>query len=144
MVVEELGRAGEAIDLYRALLGRMPDHADACNNLGTALLAEDRPEEARSAFEQALTHRLDFPEAFYNLGNAWRELGNLAEAIAAYQNALRLRPDYADAFGQLAYHRAQACAWDDYTADQEKLLGMVRQGGRNPPLYRLSTPASSR
>src|SRR5260370_1058552 len=121
----------------------MPDHADASNNVGTALLAQARFEEARAAFQQALTHRPDFPEAFYNLGNAWRELGNLSEAIAAYRNALRLRPDYADAFGQLAYHRAQACAWDDYTADQEKLLGMVRQGVRIPPFYLLSTPASA-
>jgi predicted O-linked N-acetylglucosamine transferase (SPINDLY family) len=144
IVLQELGRASEAVDLYRALLARMPDHADACNNLGTALLAEGRPEEARAAFEQALTHRPDFPEAFYNLGNAWRELGNLTEAIAAYRNALRLRPDYADAFSQLGYHRAQACAWDDDDADQEKLLGMVRQGVRSPPFYLLSTPASAR
>jgi protein O-GlcNAc transferase len=143
IVLQELGRASEAIDLYRALLERMPDHADANNNLGTALLAEGRFEEAQVAFQQALTHRADFPEASYNLGNAWRELGNPSEAIAAYRNALRLRPDYADAFSQLAYHRAQACAWDDYTADQEKLLGMVRQGVRIPPFYLLSTPASA-
>jgi protein O-GlcNAc transferase len=143
IVLQELGRAGEAIDLYRALLARVPDYADACNNLGTALLAEDRPDEARLAFEQALTHRPDFPEAFYNLGNAWRELGHLAEAIAAYRNALRLRSDYADAFSQLTYHRAQACAWDDDGADQQTLLGMVRQGVRIPPFYLFSTPASA-
>jgi predicted O-linked N-acetylglucosamine transferase (SPINDLY family) len=143
IVLQELGRTGEAIDLYRSLLERMPDHADACNNLGTALLAEGRPEEARGAFEQALTHRPGFPEAFYNLGNAWRELGDLAEAIAAYRNALWLRPDYADAFSQLAYHRAQACDWDNCRDDQEKLLGMVRQGVRVPPFYLLSTTASA-
>ena len=143
IVLQELGRAGEAIDLYRQLLERMPAHADACNNMGTALLAEGRPDEARAAFEQALTHRPDFPEAFYNLGNAWRELGDLAEAIAAYRNALRLRPDYADAFSQLVYHRAQACDWDGYEADQEKLVDMVRRGVRVPPFYLLSTPASA-
>jgi predicted O-linked N-acetylglucosamine transferase (SPINDLY family) len=144
IVLQELGRASEAIDLYRSLLARQPDHADARNNMGTALLAEGRLEEARQAFEQALTHRPDFPEAFYNLGNAWRELGHLAEAIAAYRNALRRRPDFADAISQLAYHRAQACAWDDYHADQDKLLGMVRQGVRVPPFYLFSTSASAR
>jgi protein O-GlcNAc transferase len=143
IVLQELGRASEAIDLYRSLLERMPDHADACNNLGTALLAEGRPAEAQAAFEQALAHRPDFPEAFYNLGNARRELGDLAEAIAAYRNALRLRPDYADAFSQLAYHRAQACEWDHYQDDQEKLLGMVRKGIRVPPFFLLSTTASA-
>ncbi len=143
IVLQELGRASDAIDLYRRLLAGMPDHADARNNLGTALLAEGAFEEARQAFERALTLRPDFPEAFCNLGNAWRELGNLPEAIAAYRNALRLRPDFADAFSQLAYHRAQACAWDDHHADQEKLLDMVRRGIRVPPFYLFSTPASA-
>ena len=143
IVLQELGRAGEAIDLYRRLLERMPAHADACNNMGTALLAEGRAREALMAFEQALTHKPDFPEAFYNLGNAGRELGDLTGAITAYRNALRLRPDYADAFCQLFYHRAQACEWDDYEADQEKLVGMVRRGVRVPPFYLFSTPASA-
>jgi protein O-GlcNAc transferase len=143
IVLQELGRAGEAVDLYRRLLEQMPAHADACNNLGTAFLAQGRPDEAQAAFEQALTHKPDFPEAFYNLGNAWRELGDLTGAITAYRNALRLRPDYADAFWQLVYHRAQACEWSDYDADQEKLVGMVRRGLRVPPFYLLSTSASA-
>ena len=143
IVLQELGRASEAIDLYRPLLERMPAHADACNNLGTALLAEGRADEARAAFEQALAHQPDFPEAFCNLGNARRELGDLTGAIAAYCDALRLRPDDAGAFGQLIYHRAQACAWEGYEADQEKLVDMARRGIRVPPFYLLATPASA-
>jgi protein O-GlcNAc transferase len=143
IVLQELGRAREAIDLYGLLIELMPAHADAHNNLGTALLVEGRVEEARAAFEQALTHRPDFPEALYNLGNAWRELGNLAEAIAAYRSALRIRPDYADAFSQLMYHRAQACDWANFEADQAKLVDMVRRGVRVPPFNLLSTPASA-
>src|SRR5260370_4412276 len=121
----------------------MPAQADACNNMGTALLAEGRPDEARAAFERAFVQKPDFPEAFYNLGNAWRELGNLAGAIAAYRDALNFRPDYADAFSQFVYHRAQACEWDDFEADQEKLVKMVRRGVRAPPFYLLSTSASA-
>jgi protein O-GlcNAc transferase len=143
IVLQELGRAGEAVDLYRQLLERVPDRADAHNNLGTALLAQGRPAEAQAAFERALARRSDFPEAFYNLGNAWRELGDLTQAIAAYRNALRLRPDDADAFSQLVYHRAQACDWENYQADQEKLVDMARQGIRVPPFYLFATPASA-
>jgi protein O-GlcNAc transferase len=141
IVLQELGRAGEAVELYRRLLELMPAHADAYNNIGTALMAGGRASEAQLAFEQALRHKADFPEAFYNLGNAKRELGDVAEAIVAYRNALRLRPDYADAFSQLVYHRAQACEWDNYQADQERLVEMVRHGVRVPPFYLLSTPA---
>lgn len=143
IVLLELGRAGEAVSLYHQLIELMPAYADAYNNLGTALLAEGYFDEASAAFEQALTQKADFPEAFYNLGNAWRELGRLREAIAAYRNALRLRPDYADAFSQLMYHRAQACEWDNYETDQEKLIELVRQGIRIPPFYLLSTSASA-
>jgi protein O-GlcNAc transferase len=143
IVLQELGRAGEAISLYRRLLELMPAHADAFNNLGTALLSEGRADEARAMFEQALANKPDFPEAFYNLGNAWRELGNLTAAMVAYRDALRLRPDYADAFSQLVYHRAQACEWEHYEADQKKLIDLVRQGIRVPPFYLLPTPASA-
>ena len=143
IVLQELGRTGDAIELYRRLLERTPANAAACNNMGTALLAEGRADEAQVAFEQALIHKPDFAEAFYNLGNACRERGELAGAIAAYRDALRLRPDYADAFSQLAYHRAQACDWDNCEADQQKLVDMVRRGDRVPPFHLLSTPASA-
>jgi protein O-GlcNAc transferase len=143
IVLQELGRTAEAIDLYRQLLDRMPVHADASNNLGTALLAEGRAGEARAAFEQALIHKPDFPEACYNLGNAWRELGHLTEAVAAYRHALHLRPEYADAFSQLFYHRAQACEWENFEADQAKLLDLVRRGIRVPPFYLLLTAATA-
>jgi predicted O-linked N-acetylglucosamine transferase (SPINDLY family) len=143
IALQELGRAGDAVELYRELLQRMPAHADACNNMGTALLVEGRAEEARAAFEQALAHKPDFPEAVYNLGNARRELGDLSGAIAAYRNALQLRPDHADAFSQLVHHRALACDWSDFETDQAMLVEMVRRGGRVPPFYLFSTPASA-
>jgi predicted O-linked N-acetylglucosamine transferase (SPINDLY family) len=120
----------------------MPAHADLHNNMGTALLADRRFEEARQAFEQALVLRPDFPEAAYNLGNALREMGRLAEAMAAWQLALELRADYPDAFSQLVHHRALACQWDNHRADQEKLLGMVRSGVRVPPFYLFATSAT--
>src|SRR5205085_11801106 len=140
---QDLGRGGEAIDVLRRLIQRMPAYADAHSNMGTALLAQGRALDARAAFEQALAQRPEFPEALCNLGNAWRELGDLRQAIAAYANAVRLRPDYADAFSQLTYHRAQACAWDDYKADQQRLIDLVQRGVRVPPFYLLSTPASA-
>jgi len=143
IVLQELGRVGDAVALYGRLLQRMPADTDACNNMGTALLAGGRSKEAQAAFEQALAHRPDFPEAAYNLGNARRELGDLAGAIAAYQTALKLRPDYADAFSQLAHHRALACVWGDFKADQARLIEMVRRGVRVPPFYLFSTPASA-
>jgi predicted O-linked N-acetylglucosamine transferase (SPINDLY family) len=143
IVLQELGRHAEAIDLYRKLVQQTSAHADLYNNMGTALLGSGRPEEARQAFEQALVCRPDFPEAAYNLGNALRELGRLADAIAAWERALQLRADYPDALSQLVHHRALTCQWDHHAADQERLLGMVRNGVRVPPFYLLATPATA-
>src|SRR5260370_39568405 len=108
--------------------------------MGTALLAEGRRKEALAAFEQALANKPDFPEAAYNLGNARRELGDLAGAIAAYRNALQLRPEYADAFSQVVHHRALACDWGDFEADQERLVEMVRRRVYDSPCSFFFTP----
>jgi predicted O-linked N-acetylglucosamine transferase (SPINDLY family) len=143
IVLQEIGRSAEAIPLYRRLLELKPANAEARNNLGVALLAQGFVDEAIAAFEQALTDNPVFPEAFCNLANAWRERGNLARAMAAFRDALRLRPDYPEALSQLLYHRARACDWDDYQADQQKLRDMVRDGIRVPPFYLLATPASA-
>jgi len=142
IVLQELGRQRDAIELYRRFIRAAPENADLHNNMGTALLAVGQADEAMSAFHQALACRPDFPEAAYNLGNARRELGLLGAAIEAWSDALCLRADYADALGQLAYHRALACQWGTYAADQESLRGLVRGGKRVPPFYLLSTRAT--
>jgi len=41
------------------------------------------------------------------------------------------------------YHRAQACEWDNYEADQEKLVDMARRGFAFRRFNLLSTPASA-
>jgi len=143
IILQELGRAGEAIELYRRLASSAPAGADLYNNMGAALLSEGRTEEAREAFEQALSLRKDFPEAHYNLGNAARERGDIAGAIAAYQHALQLRPDYAEAYCQLVYHRRQACMWDQFDADDDGMLDLVRKGVSVPPFFLLTTRASA-
>ena len=143
IILQELGRQTDAIELYRRLCRPIPAHADLYNNLGTALLAGGSLEEARQAFEQALACRPDFPEAACNLGNVLREMGRVAEAMAAWQSALQLRADYPDAFSQLVHHRALACQWDHHRVDQEKLLGMVRNGVRVPPFYLFATSATA-
>jgi predicted O-linked N-acetylglucosamine transferase (SPINDLY family) len=121
-----------------------PNDAEARNNLGAALLAQGRPDDALRELQQALALKPDHPEAYYNLGNAWRELGKIEGALAAYRTALRLRPDFADALSQLVYHRRHACDWVDYAADEQRLLAMVRSGApRVPPFYLLATPASA-
>ena len=61
-------------------------------NLGTALAAQHRHEEATTAFSQAIRLRADDPEVHLRLGDALRELNRLPEAVAAWQQAGTWRP----------------------------------------------------
>jgi protein O-GlcNAc transferase len=141
IVLQELGRLDDAVQGFELAAALNPDAAEPYNNLGIALLARGQPAEAVTAFQRALALKPDYAQAFYNMGNAWRELGKPEGAIAAYGQALRLRPDDADAFAQLAYQRRRACDWTNDTADQQKLLDLVRGGARVPPFFLLATAA---
>lgn len=64
-------------------------------NLGNALFAQERYEEAADYFEQAaktLTDRGEKAMAYHNLGNAHLLNQKLDESIEAYKQALRLNP----------------------------------------------------
>ena len=63
-------------------------------NLGTALTDEDRWQEAKVHFEQALKFKPDYFEAHNNLGNILASENRWQEAIDQYRQALRLQPDF--------------------------------------------------
>lgn len=87
----------EAEQLYRAVLERIPGHAEAHNNLGHLLEALNRPAEAVQHYSSAIAVKPDFPEALLNLGNALQTLGRHDEAISRYASALRIKPDFPEA-----------------------------------------------
>ncbi|MBB6252290.1 tetratricopeptide repeat protein [Nitrospirillum iridis] len=69
-------------------------------NLGLALVAQDKSDEAREQHERALALDPNYAEAANNLGMAWLNHGGpigCAGARAAFQRALAARPDFAAA-----------------------------------------------
>lgn len=88
--------------LMRQRLAKYPTEFTAHFNLGSVLLAQGKPEEAREHFRAALQARPDDATAHHNLGAAWQSIGKPEAAIKEYQEALRLRPDYADSHYNLA------------------------------------------
>jgi tetratricopeptide (TPR) repeat protein len=73
----------------------LPDDAEAHTNLGNALRAGGRPEEAAASHRRAIAVKHDYAEAHNNLGSALRDLGRLDEAAASFGGALELKPDFA-------------------------------------------------
>ncbi|MBI3492016.1 MAG: tetratricopeptide repeat protein [Acidobacteria bacterium] len=72
------------------------------NNLGTALQAEQRLDEAMAHYQRAIALRADYAPVYSNMATALRAKGRLNEAVAAYERALALQPDFPDAHYNLA------------------------------------------
>jgi protein O-mannosyl-transferase len=69
----------------------------AHNNLGQALLEQQRVQEAVDHFQQALQINPRSAEAHYNLGVGLFRRGNLALAASEFRSALALNPGYQEA-----------------------------------------------
>ena len=72
------------------------------NNIGVALQAERRYDEAISRYERSIAYRPDYAPALNNLATAYRASGRVDEALATYRRALEVQPDFPDAEYNLA------------------------------------------
>jgi tetratricopeptide (TPR) repeat protein len=124
----------EALDLFDRLLGdaALDDRrrAAALSKRGVTLVHLGLPEQAREAFEAALSIVPRHAPALVNLGNLAFEAGDTALAIARYREAVECDRDYAAAHHNLgvAYKRLGR------TAEAVRELRMAqRLEGRQPP-----------
>lgn len=108
VLLEEAGRFEEAVALYRQGAELDGGDPETLFNLGNALWALERHDEAARAFARATTRDPEFVEAWNNLGNALGRAGRTSEAVAAFARALALEPRYADAHFNLAETLAAA------------------------------------
>ncbi len=95
------GALDQAAALYGAILAAVPSHAEAHNNLGNVLMAQDRSDEAIDSYRRALAHGLDHHSVHYNLALALRRRRRPHEALTALNAALRLNPTHADGHNAL-------------------------------------------
>ncbi|MBN3814842.1 tetratricopeptide repeat-containing glycosyltransferase family protein, partial [Paraburkholderia sp. Ac-20347] len=106
-----------AVEHGRAALALAPDHVDAHVNLGSALAALGRHDEALASYRAALALTPDDAGIHFNLANALNALGDEPAAIASYLRALELHPAYAAAWVNLGtllggtgdYRSAEKC-----------------------------------
>jgi len=77
------------------------DDAEAHSNLGNALRALGRPQEAAASHRRALVINPRYADAYNNLGSALRDLGRLEEAVASYRRAVEIKADFAMAHRNL-------------------------------------------
>ena len=97
----ERGRFGPAAEDFRAVVAAQPQRIGAWLHLGEALLALERPAEAREAFAaaEALGARAT---GAYGLGRAALAAGEAAQAVEHLQAAISLQPSATVAHADLA------------------------------------------
>ncbi|MBT3304955.1 MAG: tetratricopeptide repeat protein, partial [Alphaproteobacteria bacterium] len=93
-----LGDHDNVIDLISQAITIAPDYIDAHFNLGNALMAYGRLNEAIASYTKAIALDPNFIEAHENLGDAYSALGNLGDAVASYRRVVAILPDYAEVY----------------------------------------------
>lgn len=91
-------------------------------NLGNVFDAQERPAEAKIAWQIAVARDPAFAEAWYNLAMAAEDEEHTDLAIAQYRRAVQARPDFADAHFNLALLLTKRDRYDDALAVWERFL----------------------
>jgi tetratricopeptide (TPR) repeat protein len=125
VLLDVLDRPGDAVQVYRDLVDRVPGDPDALRGLAEALSRAGDTESALDVIEREVDARGEGPgaeEANLRLAAVAESLGKTAEAEAAYRRALIARPDSARAaVGQLDL----AVRRNDTRAEAEALSRLV-------------------
>ena len=101
MCNDELKKYEESIIAYRRVLDREPKHQKALTNLAIALDKQNKGNEAKEYFEEAI--KLGASAKIHNnYGLCLKRNGQAEEAILQYKKAWFMEPDYSLAHYNLA------------------------------------------
>jgi tetratricopeptide (TPR) repeat protein len=106
----------DSVSLFQRAVDVVPDNALAHNNLGMALVEQDRMAEALGHFQKAVEIAPWDTGARSNLGNALRALKRPSEAVAAYNVALEQSPNDASIHYNLATALVDVARLDEAVA----------------------------
>ncbi|MHC1944486.1 tetratricopeptide repeat protein [Bradyrhizobium sp. UFLA06-06] len=118
LISAQTGRSERGVDLIRRAIRLNGNVADAHSNLGNALRALRRFDEALASFDRAIVLRQDLAPALYNRGLTLAEVGRHEEALASYDRVIALVPDHADA------HRNRGAALRKLERPEEALASL--------------------
>jgi tetratricopeptide (TPR) repeat protein len=130
VLLETVGRSGEAMAHYRKAVESEPDYPDGYTNLGIALARAGKLDDAIPYLEKAAQLSPWDAKVHSNLGAALAERGRTDDAIAECERALRLKPGDSEAHANLAIALAKAGRLDEAIANFEgALAGDPDSGG---------------
>jgi serine/threonine protein kinase/tetratricopeptide (TPR) repeat protein len=95
------GDPAAAVEVYHEAMRLKPGYAEAYDNLGIALVSQQKVGEAITAYRKALELNRDLPFTRGNLAAALTESGRPGEALPLLEEAVSRNPQDARAFGLL-------------------------------------------
>ena len=94
---EQVSHWKNSITIFKHAIKINPDSAEPHYNLGVALVAEGKNEEAIYHYKIAIKINPDSADAYNNLGSALLREQKIEAAISNYKIAIKINPDFADA-----------------------------------------------
>jgi protein O-GlcNAc transferase len=95
------GQFEQAEVLYKQILTRQPNHAEAMHYLGVIAIQRGQHPVAVDLIRRSLVLNASNAKAWFNLGTSLMESGILDQAIIAFRNATSIEPIFPDAFCNL-------------------------------------------
>lgn len=134
------GSPGEAIPFIRRAIASGPQ-PKYWSNLGNALAATNRFEEAEHAFRQAIELDANFGDAWFNLGRLLLHCGRVPEAAGVLEQVVRLDPSDDQAWMQLG-HTYQK--FGQFAEATDAYCKAFESNPRNPEIAALTADALER
>ncbi|PYR74187.1 MAG: hypothetical protein DMF87_23585 [Acidobacteria bacterium] len=123
-----LGRPADAVRHFAASAAIQPQSAAAQYNLGTALAAASRLDEAAVALRRALTINPGSAATYANLGAVVLQQGRVADAVKYLEEAIRLDPGNLQGLNTLSSAYAASGRFDRAVEMADAALRLVTPG----------------
>lgn len=122
-----LAQGKDALEAAQKAVARLPQDAQAANNLGRAFHDRRMYNEATTAYRHALRLQPQLLQALLNLGAVLRETGDLAGAETQLLAATRLHPSSPEAFNDLGVTLTAAGKLDAAYQSLQRALTLAPQ-----------------
>ena len=121
-----LGRLGEAVDAFNALIALNPHAAEAYYNLAVVLARLQRHDDVIAANSKAISLQPDHANAYFNRASTLFALSRFEEALADYRMAAKLDPKINFLAGYVCHLRMRVCDWTSFDTDTARLLRRIQ------------------
>ena len=114
----------------RKFIKKYPEDAFGRFQLGNVLFQQKKPEEAISAYREAIRIRSKYALAYNAIGMVYASQSRWEEAITEYKKALEINPNYGEALTNFALALWQTNKKDEALSSLEKALKIFKEQNR--------------